>query len=400
MWKTKTWLFLSIVLATPLLAQDLYPRYRVTDLGDFGFNTPGRVTAINDNVGITGWQTADTDAGPPLRYLDHGFYRSGEARVELTPLAMHSQSRTFGINDDDVIVGVSLSDGNSSVGCQFDPVTGVANAISLQAAVTRSANAINNFSEVAGSVTLSGATYPYVLNLHSGDERHITGLPGIGTPAAINDAGVVVGTFVNGAANYPFVATDETAVDLNTLLPVDSDWQLYYALDINNRGIIVGYGLYAGQVRAFRGAFDGADPEALLPLDGDAESRVAAINDDGLAVGFSDFGIQSAGVVWTADGPVDITPRLVNSSITVDGVYGINNRGHLIVNGRVGFAVRLYLLTPLCDEDLNEDGAIDLSDLAILLSCFSLPCGDINADSNTDLADLALLLARFSLRCP
>jgi hypothetical protein len=49
--------------------------------------------------------------------------------------------------------------------------------------------------------------------------------------------------------------------------------------------------------------------------------------------------------------------------------------------------------------DLNGDGAVDLSDLALLLAdfgCAATPCmGDVDGDGDTDLRDLAMLLANF-----
>ena len=57
--------------------------------------------------------------------------------------------------------------------------------------------------------------------------------------------------------------------------------------------------------------------------------------------------------------------------------------------------------TPPIPGDLDHDGDVDLSDLAILLSDFGCisttpPCvGDINGDAGTDLNDLAILLANF-----
>ncbi len=51
--------------------------------------------------------------------------------------------------------------------------------------------------------------------------------------------------------------------------------------------------------------------------------------------------------------------------------------------------------------DLDADGHISLSDLAILLVAFgSGPGGDLNEDGATDLTDLALLLSNFGERCP
>lgn len=59
-----------------------------------------------------------------------------------------------------------------------------------------------------------------------------------------------------------------------------------------------------------------------------------------------------------------------------------------------------------CDGDLNEDGFVDLTDLAILLGHFgdsggvAPDDGDINGDDRIDLSDLAILLSRFGTICP
>jgi photosystem II stability/assembly factor-like uncharacterized protein len=56
-----------------------------------------------------------------------------------------------------------------------------------------------------------------------------------------------------------------------------------------------------------------------------------------------------------------------------------------------------------CEGDLNDDGLVNQSDLAILLAdygCTGGDClGDVDGDGDTDLADLALLLASFGADC-
>jgi subtilisin family serine protease len=57
-----------------------------------------------------------------------------------------------------------------------------------------------------------------------------------------------------------------------------------------------------------------------------------------------------------------------------------------------------------CLGDLNEDGIVDLDDLAILLGDFGCTggncSGDVDGDGDTDQADLAALLANFGELCP
>ncbi len=51
--------------------------------------------------------------------------------------------------------------------------------------------------------------------------------------------------------------------------------------------------------------------------------------------------------------------------------------------------------------DCNQDGVVNLSDLATLLGCFNAgACCDTNGDNNTNLSDLATLLANFNTSCP
>lgn len=59
-----------------------------------------------------------------------------------------------------------------------------------------------------------------------------------------------------------------------------------------------------------------------------------------------------------------------------------------------------------CSGDLNGDGNIDLTDLAILLSNFATPSdalpedGDLDGDGDVDLSDLAVMLSVFATVCP
>ena len=69
------------------------------------------------------------------------------------------------------------------------------------------------------------------------------------------------------------------------------------------------------------------------------------------------------------------------------------------INLYVDFAfVALTLQSANVPGDLNGDGAVDLTDLAILLSdfdCAGSCVGDVDYDGDTDLTDLAILLANF-----
>lgn len=91
---------------------------------------------------------------------------------------------------------------------------------------------------------------------------------------------------------------------------------------------------------------------------------------------------------------------------SVTNVVSITESGQMLVDGQDAAGnTRHAVLTPPspCTGDIDEDRAIDLSDLAMLLSAFGCEgascTGDLNADGAADLTDLATLLAVFGTDC-
>jgi probable HAF family extracellular repeat protein len=83
---------------------------------------------------------------------------------------------------------------------------------------------------------------------------------------AINDLGQVVGHSTTAASAYThgFLWEDTNdngasdpgeMVDLNTLLPPNSGWEIFAASGINNQGQIAGWGIFSSGETARRGAF-------------------------------------------------------------------------------------------------------------------------------------------------
>lgn len=119
---------------------------------------------------------------------------------------------------------------------------------------------INARNEVAGYGTArSGYTHAFAGT--PGDLQDLGTLGGTSSYAYnINDSGAVVGaSYVgNGGETHAFVYLNGVMVDLNTLIPSGSGWDLLEAFGINDRGQIAGEGRFDGQLRAFR-----LDPASL-----------------------------------------------------------------------------------------------------------------------------------------
>lgn len=135
--------------------------------------------------------------------------------------------------------------------------------------------------------------------------------------------------------------------------------------------VVVGGVFYAGGCypESFRGTLFMADwrNDWIKSVEFDASDRF---------VDFQDFADNAAKIV-------DLTVHPDNGD-----VYALLRRSGEIIRFRYRHG------------DFNDDGVVDLSDLALQLSAFGqTAAGDIDGDNDTDLADLAILLAEFGNTC-
>lgn len=115
------------------------------------------------------------------------------------------------------------------------------------------ATGINNSGEVVGhSSVASGYEHAFLAN---GGALTDLGTLGGGSSYAygINDSGAIVGYSWSAGGNNPsaFVYIDGVMLDLNSLIPSGSGWQLKGAYGINSAGDIVGSGWLNGRSSAF-----------------------------------------------------------------------------------------------------------------------------------------------------
>ena len=222
--------------------------------------------------------------------------------------------------------------------------------------------------------------------------------------------------------NTPFVGADGTVYLARVQNNVSTDF--FYAINDDGSAMTIRWSKPAAYSYASEGA-TGPDGSVYMWAPGNfIERRAAAdgallniteapvvfdfpaaphITTDALGrVYFSNGGFSHGAVtVYNAD----LTSRYtINVTNINQGGPAIGANGVLVVAG-VGTDVRAYRNPPSCPGDLNGDHAIDLTDLAELLSNYGLtgatPAdGDLNGDTLVDLTDLAQLLSLYGTFCP
>lgn len=243
--------------------------------GDAALFSQGRVTDLN----TSGWPFSTAlginNSGQIVGYYDspylvpHAFlYRNGRI-TSLGPSGSEATSTANAINDTGMVVG-EASDSFSTPSHAFLYSNGVMADISPFGSSESHAYDINSRGQVVGTFLTADHTAFHAFLYDNGT---FTDLGSPNSPEsdafAINNQGQIVGiTFVpyqdvcfdpNTGENYPcikykqhaFVYENRRMIDLNSLLPPGSGWELVGAFDINNNGQIVGYGLVNGRFRAF-----------------------------------------------------------------------------------------------------------------------------------------------------
>ncbi|MFN0135739.1 MAG: hypothetical protein ACKVS9_06430 [Phycisphaerae bacterium] len=312
---------------------------------------------------------------------------------------------------------------------------------------------------IASADLIVGSTISAPCVWNSGVPQLLPALPGWfnGEARGVSTTGAAVGWFTNDFAGYSvpvyWAATDETPVQLPDPNG-SSESSIGGAHALNAAGQICGYvGFEAGFVGA---RWDSPTAAAIVigPLAGASLSEVIAINAAGDTCGRSSYedssvqamahlraenqlvalgwlgtgnysfarGINSSrqivgdsndgngalrAFIWQDGVMRDLNTRVHSSNVPFElllSAVGINDAGQIAAEALVetdrGIVSRVALLTPASrvPGDIDGDGDVDLTDLAILLGQFGCAAdcdADINGDNIVDLTDLAMLLAKF-----
>ncbi|WP_214111244.1 Ig-like domain-containing protein [Acrocarpospora catenulata] len=215
-------------------------------------HTRGAVAAVSrDGRTAVGSSYSEATRTLPVRW-------SGTTVAALPLLTGAANGTASGANSAGVIVGTQrISAGNRAVVWSGGQVR---NLGTLPGHLESTANAVNDLGVVVGTSVDGPAdwnntrTFGYVYA--DGTMRRLdTAYTGakITSPEAVNNLGQIVGqyTLSNGQTRAFLAEPGKDAVDLNTLLPPDSGWQLLSAKDINEHGQILGFGNHNGKQSAF-----------------------------------------------------------------------------------------------------------------------------------------------------
>ena len=150
-------------------------------------------------------------------------------------------------------------------------------------------------------------------------------------PIAINTRGQAVGNGY-GDIRRPLLWQSGKAIDLNTLLPPGSGWELEAVTGINNRGDIVGYGNFLGDL--FHAYLLQPWPDGSYTILGMGSAFLPnGINDRRQIIGKLYLG-NSAPVLWLNGKIVDLNSFLPpGAGWQLQTADGINNLGDIIGSG-------------------------------------------------------------------
>ena len=202
---------------------------RRNDLIPVAMNTRGQFVGLAGGV--------NEDGGQPFQY-------SGGRVHYLGTLPGYPYGVAGGISENGRIVGVlnasATGDDDDALAVIFSPDGPVDLGLPLSYA-----QYVNNRGDILGT-SVGGPYYGEGVLWRDGQ---IMQLPI--TPTGMNEAGDVVGFENQGWPRRAKLYSGGTLMDLSERVPSNSGWELWQALDINDRGEIAGLGLWRGELAGF-----------------------------------------------------------------------------------------------------------------------------------------------------
>lgn len=370
------------------LSMAALPPYIVKDLGTHaGFETklePGSVgTAI-----AAGKATGYAVTSLPKRNF-HAFRVAGAPMGDLGILVNDEHSIGFGINVNGDVVGVSYKLGELVSHGVLWSANGTVTTLD-----TLEPHDINAAGTIVGSTPVNGVLGASHATRRIGSVATDLGTLGGKSSMAfgVNDANWVVGQslLANNKTTHAFLVTTGAMVDLGTNGGVGSR-----AMDINGLRV-VGIADATGNLpRATLWTLnaDGtlASKSNLGTLPGAINSAAFGVNSSGTIVGNS----GDAAFVWTNGTMSDLNGMIdAESGWHLTKANGVDEAGRIIGVGKHYGLQRAFVLTPRAPADLDSDGTVGATDLALLLGAWGNKgtSYDLTGDGLVGAEDLAVLL--------
>ena len=397
--------FLALAVGTASAVE--YRPYLITDLGTLGGATKGY--GINEAGQVAG----ESSNGPP-----QAFYWSGGSMTNLNGSALASWAKD--INNDGLVMGYS--------------------------APTMSTRELWNWEDTGGSGTFTTLSF--------GTET-VSSI----TAERMNNRGEIVGVYSGGAvSNQAFVHTGGTAGTLVNIGKVGNMNGSSFAKDINENGLVVGYGMKTSSSTWTPYSYD-IDTDTWVDLEfavaGGTLVGAHAVNDQGWMVVSGNLEGTARYYLWNgtttsvisgpSGGTTNIsTPHDLNNNGQVVGIYGSagvlydddtkqttglwdllsasdQSTWTAIVSGQAineagqitGYATQSsssqyfgFLMTPTLSGDSNIDGSVNGTDLNTVLSNYNQTitgenktrwlAGDFNCDGSVNGTDLNTVLSNYN----
>ena len=215
----------------------LYTNGPIVPLGDLGGGYSS--AAVINNATMVAGESSDTNGNT------HGFVWSAGIMTDVGTLG-GSYSTVYALNDAGLAAGVTTVPDGTMRG--FTYAGGTMSNIGTLGGSLSVAFGVNQAGQVIGdSTTTNDAEYHAVL--YAGGTLTDLGTLGgnFSFADAINNLGQVVGqSGTTNGASHAFLWQNGQMIDLNTVLPADSGWELNEGLFINDAGRVVGVGTLGG----------------------------------------------------------------------------------------------------------------------------------------------------------
>ncbi len=301
-------------------------------------------------------------------YQYRAFLWQNGVSVSLGTLPTTRDSTATDINDAGTVVGYCVT--NTAVPNRaFVWSKGVMTALPTTLRPASEPAAINNAGIIVGKEYFSNAQSGMPDTNHlpvawaNGQEINLGGsVPCIGAATGINNLGQIIGWcnwFINGhflGGSWIFHDLSQFNDDDNPP-PFISKYGTFN--DINDNSVIVGYTGSKGAYGNYSATMWSNGVQTVLdPMPWyQAHSEALGVNNSGAVVGYKDFGSGSRATLWQNGAEIDLNTLLpANSGWVLMFAYDINESGQIVGYGKYNGLYRGFLLTPPSNPTLTSLG--------------------------------------------